>query len=119
MTGKAPAPAPSGGPKATRIEGLHSSISGSALVVQIEANGSLDYTASISHNPLQLVIIVGGVTVDVAKDVALTDPHVRRVRIMPRADGARIEFDLDQLVEYKITPSPSGLEVSFVATGMR
>lgn len=103
---------------ATVLTGITVSGAASDLRVSLNGDGTMEYTAFRLSNPLRLVVDVKGVRVaSTVKPVNLSDPIVKKVRVSqfkPMPQGvARVVFDLDEMVEYRIDKSATGVDIAF------
>ncbi|HUO83907.1 MAG TPA: type IV pilus secretin PilQ [Thermoanaerobaculia bacterium] len=104
------------------LEGIQVAGRGPSLHVTLQTDGKSSYKAFQLPDPLRLVVDLPGLrnAVD-QRRIELGDPFVKQVRVAQfQSDPtpiARVVFDLDEMVEYRLHESPEGLIVSFGADG--
>jgi type IV pilus secretin PilQ/predicted competence protein len=105
------------GAPATALRSVRSEGSGESLVVHIETDGIPSYRAFTLASPLRLVVDLEGVRNRATeRKLPLGDPYVKGVRVAQYQTDpaiARVVFDLDESVDYKVTKTAGGLSVSF------
>jgi len=109
------APAIHGGEAAgARIERVSVSRADGQVVVNVDATGKLNYQAMRMTNPERLVLDFHGATLGrFQKPSSVLDPvaGVRGSQFKP--DAARVVIDLGHAAAYQVTPTASGLMITF------
>ncbi|HEY0788234.1 MAG TPA: AMIN domain-containing protein, partial [Thermoanaerobaculia bacterium] len=114
----APAFAPLAPTRATRLEEVRTTGSGSSLVVEIEGNGRIDYKDFKLTEPLRLVFDIQGTDNKIRKStIAVGEPLLRQIRVaqfQPEPSPVtRIVLDLDEYVGYTVTREGSRMRIAF------
>ena len=88
------------------------------VIVRVEASGKLNYQALRLNKPERLVLDFQGATLSrLQKPAAMLDPvaGIRAAQFKP--DMARVVIDLQRAANYQLSPTASGLVITFGSSG--
>jgi type IV pilus assembly protein PilQ len=113
-----PAPEPLSARRATRLESVRTSGSGSSLVVEMEGDGRIEFQEFKLTEPLRLVFDIKGTTNKVrGATIDVRDPLVRQIRVAQFKAApdpvTRVVLDLDEYAGYRVSREGSRLRVHF------
>ncbi|PYQ33572.1 MAG: hypothetical protein DMF57_09060 [Acidobacteria bacterium] len=102
-------------PKARTLKKVETSGTPSALEVQLDTDGYINYKAFKLEKPSRLVIDLNGIRDRVArKTIEVNDPVVKRIRVAQfKPDVTRVVLDLDGKADYKVLATGDHLRIAF------